>query len=232
MALPRLTTVLNKISSLATTIRGQATTVKAAFDHDVNEVKDYINDTLLPAIEDDFATTEDLQALVIGEFGPDFVTEEMMAAEMKKDVSGGVAGYDATSEALELKLDTANIANNLVTTVEGLALDARQGKVLKDGLDATNNTLASLFNSKSTITKSTAMNTIMNPGMYSYNTYGGTGGSNLPETAGAIGFVWVFYDSNGVDTVCGQQVLVETRLYFRRYYNATGWTAWKSVALS
>lgn len=46
MALTKLTTTLNKISSLATTIRGQATTVKAAFDYDVNVVKDFINDTL------------------------------------------------------------------------------------------------------------------------------------------------------------------------------------------
>lgn len=46
MALSKLTTELNTISELDTVIRNQATTVKAAFDHDVNVVKDYINNTL------------------------------------------------------------------------------------------------------------------------------------------------------------------------------------------
>lgn len=52
MPLTKLTTVLNKISTLATTIRGQATTVKAAFDNDVNVVKTYINDTLTTEIDE------------------------------------------------------------------------------------------------------------------------------------------------------------------------------------
>lgn len=60
MALTKLTTVLNKISSLANTIRGQATTVKAAFDYDVNVVKDFINDTLIPEIEATFTTKTDI----------------------------------------------------------------------------------------------------------------------------------------------------------------------------
>lgn len=51
MALTKLTTVLNKISTLANIITGQATTVKTAFDHDSNVLKDYINDTLIPEID-------------------------------------------------------------------------------------------------------------------------------------------------------------------------------------
>lgn len=51
MALTKLETVLNKISTLSTVIRGQATTVKAAFDHDANVLKDYINDTLTAEID-------------------------------------------------------------------------------------------------------------------------------------------------------------------------------------
>lgn len=51
MALTKLTTVLNKISTLANMIVGQATTVKTAFDYDVNVVKDYINDTLTAEID-------------------------------------------------------------------------------------------------------------------------------------------------------------------------------------
>ena len=60
MALTKLTAALDKISSLATLITGQATTVKGAFDHDVNVVKDYINEILIPEVEDKFETKEDL----------------------------------------------------------------------------------------------------------------------------------------------------------------------------
>lgn len=42
------------------------------------------------------------------------------------------------------KLDKTSIANNLATTESGLALDARQGKALKDGQDAINDNLAQL----------------------------------------------------------------------------------------
>lgn len=60
MALSKLTDALNKISSLPTVIRGQATMVKAAFDHDVNVVKDYINNTLIPEIEDTFESKDNI----------------------------------------------------------------------------------------------------------------------------------------------------------------------------
>lgn len=52
MALQKLTTNLNKISTLDNVIRDQASDVKAAFDHDVNVIKDYINDTLTEGIDD------------------------------------------------------------------------------------------------------------------------------------------------------------------------------------
>lgn len=60
MALSKLTTELNKISTLETVIRDQAVTVKAAFDHDVNVVKDYINNTLVPEIEVKLETKDDI----------------------------------------------------------------------------------------------------------------------------------------------------------------------------
>lgn len=44
--------------------------------------------------------------------------------------------------SLASKFDKANIANNLSTTAEGLALDARQGKVLNESLAELNNKLA------------------------------------------------------------------------------------------
>lgn len=47
------------------------------------------------------------------------------------------------------KLDASKIANNLVTTVAGMALDARQGKELKDEVDALNSNL--FFNNNITI---------------------------------------------------------------------------------
>jgi len=60
MALTKLTTVLNKISTLATLIEGQATVVKTAFDYDVNIVKDYINDTLTPELDSNFETKDNI----------------------------------------------------------------------------------------------------------------------------------------------------------------------------
>lgn len=42
--------------------------------------------------------------------------------------------------AITGKLDKANVANNLTTTAEGYALDARQGKTLNDSLETLGNT--------------------------------------------------------------------------------------------
>ena len=47
------------------------------------------------------------------------------------------------------KFDKSNIANNLSTTAEGLALDARQGKVLNDLIGEINNNLANKLDSSS-----------------------------------------------------------------------------------
>lgn len=48
---------------------------------------------------------------------------------------------NAVEDLYAVKLNTANIANNLVTTVAGLALDARQGKALQDQITQQNNNL-------------------------------------------------------------------------------------------
>ena len=54
-------------------------------------------------------------------------------------------GIDDCDNAIEdlygTKISKSSIANNLVTTAEGLVLDARQGKVLQDGVDELNNNL-------------------------------------------------------------------------------------------
>jgi hypothetical protein len=52
-------------------------------------------------------------------------------------------GIDDCDNAIEdlysVKFDKANIANNLITTASGLALDARQGKALQDQITVQNN---------------------------------------------------------------------------------------------
>lgn len=50
--------------------------------------------------------------------------------------------FGSIYKALKGCITTSKIANNLATTLEGFALDARQGKALKDGQDAINTNLA------------------------------------------------------------------------------------------
>lgn len=58
--------------------------------------------------------------------------------------AGGTAGqYLRKNSSADYDGDWESPANNLTTETEGLVLDARQGKVLKDGLDATNQALSS-----------------------------------------------------------------------------------------
>lgn len=54
--LTKQTTVLDTVTSMATLIKGQATAVKESFEHDVNVVNDYINDTLTVELDADFET--------------------------------------------------------------------------------------------------------------------------------------------------------------------------------
>lgn len=54
---------------------------------------------------------------------------------------------EAINELVNGKFNKANIANNVITTVAGLALDARQGKALQEQITAQNNNLVDI-NSK------------------------------------------------------------------------------------
>ena len=54
--------------------------------------------------------------------------------------------FPSVEEVLNSKLSISNIANNLVTTEEGYALDARQGKALKDEITVLNNILSKNLN--------------------------------------------------------------------------------------
>jgi hypothetical protein len=53
-----------------------------------------------------------------------------------------INALDACDTEIENKFDKANIANNLITTAPGLALDARQGKALQDQITVQNDNLA------------------------------------------------------------------------------------------
>lgn len=57
-------------------------------------------------------------------------------------------GIDDCDNAIEdlytIKLNTANVANNVVTTAAGFALDARQGKILQDQITSQNNNLTNI----------------------------------------------------------------------------------------
>lgn len=54
-------------------------------------------------------------------------------------------GVKPIKAAVEKKLDTAKVINNLLTTAPGYALDARQGKVLQDQVDVLNTGIDSLY---------------------------------------------------------------------------------------
>jgi hypothetical protein len=87
-------------------------------------------------------------------------------------------GIDDCDNAIEdlysVKFDKANIANNLITTASGLALDARQGTALKALIDAQNDNLASYFKSQ----------TGSIDGTVNWN-YIGTGAYQVLDTSGA-----------------------------------------------
>lgn len=53
-------------------------------------------------------------------------------------------GIKPLKDAISGKLDMSKIANNLLTTVSGYALDARQGKVVQDEIDGINSNLSEL----------------------------------------------------------------------------------------
>lgn len=95
---------------------------------------------------------------------------ENLASVTAKDTSGviGTAGASVTSQALvdaiadkvmTKLLAKANVVNNLLTTEAGFALDARQGKALKDGLDSVNSDLAETKNNLTGLNNTVASHT-------------------------------------------------------------------------
>ncbi len=72
-------------------------------------------------------------------------TATPLSAAFLNKMDKGIDDIDNAVETLDTnKINNSNIANNLVTTAEGLVLDARQGKVLDDKVTAINSNLAKL----------------------------------------------------------------------------------------
>ncbi len=70
-------------------------------------------------------------------------TATPLSATFLNKMDKGIDDIDNAVETLDTnKINNSNIANNLVTTAEGLVLDARQGKVLDDKVTAINSNLA------------------------------------------------------------------------------------------
>lgn len=66
MALTKSTTTVNNIQGLGDLVQNQATAVKVLFDKTGADLKVYINDVLIPDIEDQFATNEALTGVIAG----------------------------------------------------------------------------------------------------------------------------------------------------------------------
>ena len=63
MALTELTADLNIHQSKPNKVRGEASATKAYFDKAANDTKDYINDSLIPEIEDQFETKDNITTI-------------------------------------------------------------------------------------------------------------------------------------------------------------------------
>lgn len=133
MALTKLTTVLNKISTLANIITGQATTVKTAFDYDVNVVKDYINDTLTEEMDATFETKDNIttnrKLSATGDFTGTLIGLPIVAADpgLSTIVAGHTVELAETVKSVNGALPDVN--GNVVIETGGL------GTLLIDATD-------------------------------------------------------------------------------------------------
>lgn len=100
------------------------------------------------------------------------------------------------------KFDKANIANNLSTTAEGLALDARQGKVLNDSIGEINNNFNKLY-----ITNNVYDFKIINGYTNIDNIVDNYFSNASVECVGYIGGVWI----NGYELLIGYEY--KTKMY-------------------
>ncbi len=137
-------------------------------------------------------------------------------------------GIDDCDNAIEdlysIKFDKANIANNVVTTAAGFALDARQGKVLQDQITAQNNNFANYqlktgTNSPADLNfnnyKTSGRYSIGNPANY----------ANIPTTTSIGAFV---VDACGSYIV--QRYTTTANTYERLSFDAGAtWSSWATL---
>lgn len=118
-------------------------------------------------------------------------------------------------------IHTGRLANNVTTTQEGFALDARMGKTLQDQITDVNNNINGVLNSKSIATN---VDEIFIGGSYDINP--NTQGTLPAEGGYALLFVrtanttWVYQDLIYTDTN-------EFKHYHRMNINSRGWTEWE-----
>ena len=129
------------------------------------------------------------------------------------------------------KIKSKLLANNLTTTTAGYALDARQGKALKDQVDQLN-TKINLINVESIERQGNANSMVSqsnSTAFYKINASSGTTANNFPANSAGCLMVMNLY---GVHVI---QVFfpLSDRLFIRRIVNApeagSSWTAWKEI---
>lgn len=139
IALQELIDTLNSDESLSTSMLSDISELK----QQMQSVETTVNDTSIIFIEAD----EDSE-LTSG------LSVKILFGLIKKK-------FNTILTKLVGKVDTSKIVNNLATTEEGFVLDARQGKDLKDAINALNNNLTSVsdnLNSKANLLSATTVN--------------------------------------------------------------------------
>lgn len=84
---------------------------------------------------------------------------EIISPNQSTGVPKTITGYYNGAYYWNEELSMTNVANNLLTTQEGMVLDARQGKVLNDKIDVVNNNLTNAKVGKGTLIDTLASET-------------------------------------------------------------------------
>lgn len=92
-----------------------AAQLKQKYDQAGADIKAYINNILTAELEADFATKEELSNTTLGQIADNTITGAKMANDMKKDIVGGVAGYDYFYSQLSQMAKLTDFSSNIVT---------------------------------------------------------------------------------------------------------------------
>lgn len=127
------------------------------------------------------------------------------------------------------KIKSKLLANNLTTTAEGYALDARQGKLLKDQLDQ-QNTKINLINVESIERQGNANSMVSqsnSTAFYKINASSGTTANNFPVNRAGCLMVMNLYGIHIIQAYFA----IGGSLYVRSIANApevgSSWTEWR-----